>query len=152
MGPLGAKVTGRLGEGRKSRLFQKGSLRACRTEKRALAPAGSGGEKHNRLFLFSPLRACRTKNVLWFQPGVGERSKTAHLPFLHCARAGQKHALWFHPFFLLVPAGRGKETHSQACCYHQLLRHVFGCKFYFGCTGHCCKKCCTRATFIIRNY
>jgi hypothetical protein len=44
------------------------SLRACRTEKCALVPTGSGGEKHSRLFLFSPLRACRTKNVLWFQP------------------------------------------------------------------------------------
>ena len=111
------------------------------------------------------------------QPGVGERSTAACSYFLHCvrarkkmcfgssrewgkgakqpiflfftarARAGQKHALWFHPLFFLVPAGRGKETHSQACCYYQLLRHVFGCKFYFGCTGHC-KKCCTRPTFI----
>lgn len=65
--------------GCKSRLFQKGPLRARRTENapwfKSSRKRVGGGKKHSRLFSFSSLRARAEQKtrLLWFQPGGGEK-------------------------------------------------------------------------------
>ena len=75
----------------KAACFKRGHCaRAGQNDALRLQP-GVGGEKHSRLFLFSPLRACRTeKGVLVPAGSGGKETQPLILIFRNCARAGQK--------------------------------------------------------------